>query len=76
MSAAAAEATRAGKVTRWVVAALGIACGAGQWATSVIAVVITLALLILGERVERKLRQRRNLTVTHTSSTQPPTTLV
>src|SRR6185295_5419589 len=36
----------------WVVAALGIACGAGQWTTSVIAVCITFILLILGEKVE------------------------
>ncbi|HYX23432.1 MAG TPA: MgtC/SapB family protein [Thermoanaerobaculia bacterium] len=40
----------------WVVAALGIACGAGQWATSVTAVVITLVLLVLGEKLEQKLK--------------------
>jgi putative Mg2+ transporter-C (MgtC) family protein len=40
----------------WVVAALGIACGAGQWATSVVALALTLVLLILGEKVEQKLR--------------------
>ncbi|MEA2601033.1 MAG: putative Mg2+ transporter-C (MgtC) family protein [Acidobacteriota bacterium] len=40
----------------WVVASLGIACGAGQWLTSAIAVFITLALLILGEKLEQKLR--------------------
>lgn len=40
----------------WVVASLGIACGAGQWLTSLIAVSITLVLLILGESLERKLR--------------------
>jgi putative Mg2+ transporter-C (MgtC) family protein len=40
----------------WVVAALGIACGAGQWATSVIAVALTLALLVLGESLEKKLK--------------------
>jgi putative Mg2+ transporter-C (MgtC) family protein len=40
----------------WVVAALGIACGAGQWATSIIAVALTLVLLILGEKLEQKLR--------------------
>jgi putative Mg2+ transporter-C (MgtC) family protein len=40
----------------WVVAALGIACGAGQWLTSAITVFITLTLLILGEKLERKLR--------------------
>ena len=40
----------------WVVAALGIACGAGQWAISTIAVALTLVLLILGEKLEQKLR--------------------
>jgi putative Mg2+ transporter-C (MgtC) family protein len=40
----------------WVVAALGIACGAGQWATSMVALALTLVLLILGEKVEEKLR--------------------
>lgn len=40
----------------WVVSALGIACGAGQWAISTIAVALTLVLLILGEKLEQKLR--------------------
>ena len=40
----------------WVVAALGIACGAGQWALSMVAVALTLILLILGEKLEQKLR--------------------
>jgi putative Mg2+ transporter-C (MgtC) family protein len=40
----------------WVVAALGIACGAGQWAISTIAAALTLILLILGEKLEEKLR--------------------
>jgi putative Mg2+ transporter-C (MgtC) family protein len=40
----------------WVVAALGIACGAGQWAISTIAVAFTLVLLILGEKLEQKLK--------------------
>src|SRR5258706_15872152 len=40
----------------WVGAALGIAWGAGQWAISTIAVGLTLVLLILGEKVEEKLR--------------------
>src|SRR3954465_5658706 len=40
----------------WVVASLGIACGAGQWLTAAIAVFITLVLLILGEKLELKLR--------------------
>ena len=44
----------------WVVAGLGIACGAGQWRISVIAVLITFALLILGEKLEEKLRLKRS----------------
>ncbi|HSS77537.1 MAG TPA: MgtC/SapB family protein [Thermoanaerobaculia bacterium] len=40
----------------WVVAALGIACGAGQWAISMVAFALILVLLILGEKLEQKLR--------------------
>jgi putative Mg2+ transporter-C (MgtC) family protein len=40
----------------WVVSTVGIACGAGQWLTSASAVLLALALLILGEKLERKLR--------------------
>jgi putative Mg2+ transporter-C (MgtC) family protein len=36
----------------WVVASLGIACGAGQWLTATMAVVLTLAVLIVGASVE------------------------
>ncbi len=37
----------------WVVASLGIACGAGQWLTATIAAVLTLAVLIVGASVEK-----------------------
>lgn len=37
----------------WVVASLGIACGAGQWLTATMAVVLTLAVLIIGASVEK-----------------------
>ena len=36
----------------WLVASLGIACGAGQWAPALIACVIALLILIIGSRVE------------------------
>jgi putative Mg2+ transporter-C (MgtC) family protein len=36
----------------WVVASLGIACGAGQWLTATMALALTLAVLILGARIE------------------------
>ena len=36
----------------WLVASLGIACGAGQWPAALIACVIALLTLIVGSRVE------------------------
>ena len=36
----------------WLVAALGIACGAGQWAAALMACIMALLILILGSRVE------------------------
>ncbi len=42
----------------WVVASLGIACGAGQWAAALIALVIALIILIVGNAVERRLFTR------------------
>jgi putative Mg2+ transporter-C (MgtC) family protein len=36
----------------WLVACLGIACGAGQWGTALIACAIALLVLIAGSRVE------------------------
>jgi putative Mg2+ transporter-C (MgtC) family protein len=41
--------------TIWVVACLGIACGAGHWATALSAVVLTFVVLIFGGPVERTL---------------------
>jgi len=38
----------------WVVASLGIACGAGQWLTALMALGLTLAVLILLGKVEKK----------------------
>jgi putative Mg2+ transporter-C (MgtC) family protein len=37
----------------WVVASLGIACGAGQWLTAVIALALTLIVLVLLGRIEK-----------------------
>ncbi len=36
----------------WLVASLGVACGAGQWAASLMACAIALLVLIAGSRVE------------------------
>lgn len=41
--------------TIWVVACLGIACGAGHWGTALSAVVLTFVVLIFGGPVERTL---------------------
>ena len=38
----------------WVVACLGIACGAGQWLTALMALGLTLVVLILLGRIEKK----------------------
>jgi putative Mg2+ transporter-C (MgtC) family protein len=38
----------------WVVASLGIACGAGQWFTALTALCLTLAVLIFLGRVEKR----------------------
>lgn len=43
----------------WVVCVIGIACGAGQWLASAIGTFFTLILLILGEKLEEKLRLKR-----------------
>jgi putative Mg2+ transporter-C (MgtC) family protein len=59
----------------WVVAALGIACGAGQWAISLVAVGLTLILLILGEKLEQKLRLKA-CPPFETPPTRPPAPLV
>ena len=41
----------------WVVACLGVACGAGQWIASLIAAALTLLILIVGVPVESFLRR-------------------
>ena len=47
--------------TIWVAAALGVSCGAGQWRVAAGAVVIALAVLVVGRGVESMLhRMRRN----------------
>jgi putative Mg2+ transporter-C (MgtC) family protein len=43
--------------TIWVVSALGIACGAGQWVASVIALVLALIVLVFGNVVEDAARR-------------------
>jgi putative Mg2+ transporter-C (MgtC) family protein len=43
--------------TIWVVACLGIACGAGHWGTALSAVVLTFVVLIFGGPVERTLHR-------------------
>ena len=39
----------------WLVASLGVACGAGQFGAALIAFIITLIVLILGNAIERRL---------------------
>jgi putative Mg2+ transporter-C (MgtC) family protein len=38
----------------WVVASLGIACGAGQWLTALMALTLTLTVLIVLGRIEKR----------------------
>ncbi|HET9211452.1 MAG TPA: MgtC/SapB family protein [Thermoanaerobaculia bacterium] len=38
----------------WVVASLGIACGAGQWLTALMALVLTLVVLVFLGRIEKR----------------------
>jgi putative Mg2+ transporter-C (MgtC) family protein len=42
----------------WLVASLGIACGAGQWIIAMIALAIALIVLVCGNVVEQFLRSR------------------
>src|SRR5262245_38130970 len=44
----------------WVVACLGVACGAGYWRTSLVALVIALIVLSAGEQAETWLRRVLN----------------
>jgi len=41
----------------WLVASLGIACGAGEWMVAVIALVIALVVLVLGNAAENFFRR-------------------
>src|SRR5687768_12501156 len=41
----------------WLVASLGIACGAGYWAAALGALVLALIVLVLGEPFERMVRR-------------------
>lgn len=42
----------------WVAAALGVACGSGQWLTSGLAVALTLAVLAFGGSVEKAFERK------------------
>jgi putative Mg2+ transporter-C (MgtC) family protein len=44
----------------WLVASLGIACGAGQWVAALIACVIALLILTVGSRLEALVHRRNN----------------
>ena len=41
----------------WLVASLGVACGAGQWRTALVALLLTLVVLVLGGPVEGLVRR-------------------
>jgi putative Mg2+ transporter-C (MgtC) family protein len=41
----------------WFVAALGAACGSGQWVAALIALVFALAILVAGQKVEKLVRR-------------------
>lgn len=42
----------------WVVAALGIACGSGQWIAAVVGAGLTLIVLVLGGRLDYAIKKR------------------
>lgn len=42
----------------WVVAALGVACGAGLWLPAIVAVILALAVLLFGDPIEQRLHRR------------------
>ena len=44
----------------WVVAAIGVAVGAGLWRTSLIALALALFILIVGETIDRWLHRAKN----------------
>lgn len=43
----------------WLVASLGIACGAGQWIIAMVALAIALVVLVVGNAIEKFLLGRR-----------------
>jgi|RhiMetdeSRZDD1v2_1073273.scaffolds.fasta_scaffold113011_3 putative Mg2+ transporter-C (MgtC) family protein len=55
--------------TIWVAAGLGVSCGIGRWQIAAIAVVIALAVLVLGQGVESALHRHRPQ---DTEPEQPP----
>jgi putative Mg2+ transporter-C (MgtC) family protein len=56
----------------WLVASLGIACGAGQWVAAVIACVIALLILTVGSRVEGLVHRIFDRNHTGAGFTPPP----
>jgi putative Mg2+ transporter-C (MgtC) family protein len=42
----------------WMVAAVGVAGGAGMWRTSVIALTLTLVVLVAGEKIDERIHRR------------------
>ena len=44
----------------WVVAALGIACGAGEWIIALVAAALTLIVLVFGRYVDEAIKKRRS----------------
>jgi putative Mg2+ transporter-C (MgtC) family protein len=42
----------------WVVAAVGIACGTGQWIVAVLAAALTLIVLVMGGIIDRAIKKR------------------
>lgn len=44
--------------TIWIVAALGMACGLGQWVTALTSMVLALAVLVVGNAIDRFVHRR------------------
>jgi putative Mg2+ transporter-C (MgtC) family protein len=58
--------------TIWVAAALGIACGAGHWATAVLSLGASLVVLVVGRWVERRIHRAAHMHE-HRDGTPGPT---
>ena len=56
----------------WVAACLGIACGAGQWPSAVIALVLTLFVLVAGGPIEGAVHRRLHVHADEDASPPPP----